>query len=347
MLHPSIESTVTDLTAKYKRMAAMMGGEQIGAADSSATDDADCIRLAIRAQLLTIHELLEQDMPKEWNDAGDKEYTTEEAFIESLNHNDQTDETGAKRRARWLAKVNAAGDLMDAPRIRHIVDAVRILRHGLPTEKIVIFSQYIKVLDILERCLRVDQGVACLRFDSTVNRQGRLVIQKKFADPTNEYILLITAGAGGTGLNITAASIIIQTEVWWNANTELQAAQRLWRQKQEKDVVWLRFECKNSMIDQEMKRVQSGKTRVITELMKPLIRRDDEGPDIRSLKIFPGLAPLPVPMLVEGDSDEIMKDLTVDETRSTEEMGDYEDIEVEREDGDENGGEEAMEIEEN
>ena len=64
----------------------------------------------------------------------------------------------------------------------------------------------------------------------------RHAIEVKFAVTDSDELLLITAGAGSVGLNITAALIVIQTEVWWNTNTEIQALCRVFRQGQTEDV---------------------------------------------------------------------------------------------------------------
>ena len=85
------------------------------------------------------------------------------------------------------------------------------------------------------------------------------------------------------GLNITAASIVIQTEVWWNANVQLQAYARVHRQGQVEESVVLQLFATNSDIDTFILSVQQKKTAVNSELMRPIIRRPEEGPDILPL----------------------------------------------------------------
>lgn len=61
--------------------------------------------------------------------------------------------------------------------------------------------------------IRRTAGIKRLRYDGTVNAVDRKQIHRKFSDPDEWAPVLITAGAGGVGLNIQAASIVIQTEI--------------------------------------------------------------------------------------------------------------------------------------
>lgn len=70
----------------------------------------------------------------------------------------------------------------------------------------------------------------------------RHAIEVKFAAADNNKSLLIAVDAGGVCLNITAAPVLIQTEIWWNDNTELQAPCRVFRQSQTEDIDAFRVE---------------------------------------------------------------------------------------------------------
>lgn len=65
----------------------------------------------------------------------------------------------------------------------------------------------------------------------------------------NPTMVRLTAGAGGVGLNISTASIVIQLEVWWNRNAEKQAYFRAHRQGQRKNVKVFQLLARNSSID--------------------------------------------------------------------------------------------------
>ena len=102
----------------------------------------------------------------------------------------------------------------------------------------------------------------------------------------------MTAGAGAFGLNITIASIFIQCEIWWNLNVEWQAICRVWRQKQESKVIAIQLFASNSDIDHGILKIQARKAAVTSELMEPIVRRPDEGPEILPLYFPQVVAPL-------------------------------------------------------
>ena len=54
-------------------------------------------------------------------------------------------------------------------------------------------------------------------------------------------LFLISLKAGGTGLNLTAASVVIHYDLWWNPAVENQATDRAYRIGQTKDVMVYRF----------------------------------------------------------------------------------------------------------
>ncbi|PMD25704.1 hypothetical protein NA56DRAFT_383508 [Hyaloscypha hepaticicola] len=112
-------------------------------------------------------------------------------------------------------------------------------RRTYPNQKILVFSQYLKFLDILEEALKRAVRIQALRFDGTAGQRQRLHVQQRFKDSGPEVPLLMTAGAGAYSLNITDTSIIIQCEIWWNLSVEWQAICRLWRQTRTSEI--LRF----------------------------------------------------------------------------------------------------------
>lgn len=126
--------------------------------------------------------------------------------------------------AAWLQAVRISPTLChSSSRLKCILALYAYIINEMPGEKIIIFSQYLKSLDIVSESLRRCFDVDSLRYDGTVSPSRRVSIQEQFRNPDGNKPLLITAGAGGLGLNIVAASVVIQTELWWNANTEAQS----------------------------------------------------------------------------------------------------------------------------
>lgn len=141
------------------------------------------------------------------------------------------------------------------------------LRTKYPDRSIVVFSTYLKFLDILFYTLKNQHSIAALRFDGTMSLSSREVVRARFNLSSPEIPLLLTAGAGGVGLNITKASIVIQTEIWWNHNLELQAYCRAYRNGQQEDVLVYRLEAVDSPSDVEMELVHANKISINQQLM--------------------------------------------------------------------------------
>jgi superfamily II DNA or RNA helicase len=105
--------------------------------------------------------------------------------------------------------------------------------------KALVFSQFTKHLDIVERALeRADLRVIRLDGSTPAARRGALVdaFQSGEAD-----LFLISLKAGGTGLNLTAANHVIHLDPWWNPAVEDQATDRAHRIGQAQTVTVIRL----------------------------------------------------------------------------------------------------------
>lgn len=93
-------------------------------------------------------------------------------------------------------------------------------------QKVVVFSQYLGMLDIIESYLRETKvGYASIR-GKTVKREEEL---RRFAeDPTCE-VFVGSLQAAGLGIDLTAGSVVIHYDRWWNAARENQATDRVYR----------------------------------------------------------------------------------------------------------------------
>lgn len=110
-------------------------------------------------------------------------------------------------------------------------------------QKVVVFSQYLHMLDIMEAHLN-QQGVgfASIR-GSTQNRGEQL---KRFSkDPTCE-VFLASLQASGLGIDLTSASVVIHYDRWWNAARENQATDRVHRIGQTRGVQVFKLVTKNT-----------------------------------------------------------------------------------------------------
>ena len=99
--------------------------------------------------------------------------------------------------------------------------------------KVLVFSQFVTMLKLIERALK-DDGVSYEYLDgSTKDRQERV---ERFQEDPSVGVFLISLKAGGTGLNLTAADTVIHFDPWWNPAVEQQATDRAHRIGQNKVV---------------------------------------------------------------------------------------------------------------
>ncbi len=100
--------------------------------------------------------------------------------------------------------------------------------------KILLFSQFTTVLDDLGKTLKKEK-IEYHRIDGSVKKEERMRQVESFA--TDEVpLFLISLKAGGTGLNLTAADIVIHYDPWWNIAAQNQATDRTHRIGQENTV---------------------------------------------------------------------------------------------------------------
>ena len=99
--------------------------------------------------------------------------------------------------------------------------------------KVLIFSQFVKMLRIIQENLNKEQIPYSYLDGKTKKRQEQI---NNFQNNPDIKIFLISLKAGGTGLNLTAADYVIHVDPWWNPAVELQATDRAHRIGQLKKV---------------------------------------------------------------------------------------------------------------
>lgn len=103
-------------------------------------------------------------------------------------------------------------------------------------ERVLIFTQYRAFGEILEPYLSERLGVEIPFLHGGLSRVKRAEMVDHFQSPEGPPAMLLSLKAGGTGLNLTAASVVIHMDRWWNPAVENQATDRAYRIGQRKDV---------------------------------------------------------------------------------------------------------------
>ena len=132
-----------------------------------------------------------------------------------------------------------------------------------PRHKILIFSQFTSMLDLIKNELQSRNiGFAYLT-GATRNREAEV---NEFQNNAAVRIFLVSLKAGGTGLNLTAADYVYLVDPWWNPAIENQAIDRCYRIGQEKHVIAVRLICPDT-IEEKMMKLQESKKGLSNKLI--------------------------------------------------------------------------------
>ncbi|KAI9369455.1 SNF2 family N-terminal domain-containing protein [Aspergillus egyptiacus] len=121
------------------------------------------------------------------------------------------------------------------------------LPEGEPPLKSVVFSAWTSHLDLIEIALRDNGITGFTRLDGTMSLAARNKALDAFRDDDNITVLLATIGAGGVGLNLTAASKVYIMEPQYNPAAVAQAVDRVHRLGQKREVTTVQFLMKESI----------------------------------------------------------------------------------------------------
>ena len=108
-------------------------------------------------------------------------------------------------------------------------------------EKVLIFTQFVQMGKIIKKIVEEKFNEEVLFLHGSLSRKQRDEMIEKFQNNSQNKIFLLSLKAGGTGLNLTAASNVIHYDLWWNPAVENQATDRAYRIGQNENVMVYRF----------------------------------------------------------------------------------------------------------
>lgn len=125
--------------------------------------------------------------------------------------------------------------------------------------RVLVFSQFVKMLSLLEKRLQKEGISYCYLDGSTKDRLGQC---EKFNRSRDIPVFLISLMAGGTGLNLTGADMVMHYDPWWNPAVEDQATDRAHRIGQKKKVYVMKMIASGS-IEEKVLALQRRKQAII------------------------------------------------------------------------------------
>ena len=138
--------------------------------------------------------------------------------------------------------------------------ALELIKNSIDNgEKVLVFSQFVKALEELDRYLTERALGHVHLYGDTTNRKACI---DAFQHDDRIKVFLISLKAGGVGLNLTAANSVILLDDWWNPAVEDQAFARAHRIGQEHEVTVYRLVCKNT-VEQKILQLQEQKRKTV------------------------------------------------------------------------------------
>ena len=132
--------------------------------------------------------------------------------------------------------------------------------------RILVFSQFTRMLNLLEQRLRTE-GIATLYLDGATPTSERQELTERFNGGEGQ-VFLISLKAGGTGLNLTGADMVIHYDPWWNPTAQEQATSRAHRLGQTKPVTVLSL-VTHGTIEEQVVHLGERKKNLFDRLITP------------------------------------------------------------------------------
>ncbi|CAJ1936386.1 unnamed protein product [Sphenostylis stenocarpa] len=148
------------------------------------------------------------------------------------------------------SNANNGKSFIDSPENQNLSDDNRCHSDSVTVvgEKAIVFSQWTRMLDLLEACLK-NSSINYRRLDGTMSVVARDKAVKDFNTLPEVSVIIMSLKAASLGLNLVVACHVLMLDLWWNPTTEDQAIDRAHRIGQTRPVTVLRLTVKDTVED--------------------------------------------------------------------------------------------------
>ncbi|MBP8315464.1 DEAD/DEAH box helicase, partial [Clostridium neonatale] len=155
-----------------------------------------------------------------------------------------------------------------------IEEVVSMIKDNISeNHKILLFSQFTSVLKNISKRL-TENKIQHFYLDGSTNAGKRLELVEEFNNNDETKVFLISLKAGGTGLNLTSADIVIHFDPWWNPAVEDQATDRAHRIGQ-KNVVQVFKLISEGTVEDKILSLQEKKKQIIKDVLDSDYKQDN------------------------------------------------------------------------
>ena len=143
---------------------------------------------------------------------------------------------------------------------------IELLKDAISSgHKILLFSCYSSMLEIIEKELK-KENIEYFKLTGQTNVGDRIKLVEEFNNNDEIKVFLISLKAGGTGLNLIGADMVIHYDPWWNLSAENQATDRTYRIGQKKNVQVYKLITKDS-IEERIYELQERKANLAKTML--------------------------------------------------------------------------------
>lgn len=143
---------------------------------------------------------------------------------------------------------------------------MEIVEEGINAgHKILLFSSYTSMFNIIEEQLE-NRNIKYYKLTGSTKVNERLEMVEDFNENKEVKIFLISLKAGGTGLNLTGADMVIHYDPWWNISAENQATDRAYRIGQKNNVQVYKLITEDS-IEEKIYELQQRKEKLTNDML--------------------------------------------------------------------------------
>ncbi len=132
--------------------------------------------------------------------------------------------------------------------------------------RMLVFSQFTSLLGLLREELDAQEVTYCY-LDGSMTPKARQAAVDRFQSDDSVPVFLISLKAGGTGLNLTGADVVVHYDPWWNPAAEAQATDRTHRIGQTKVVTSYRLICSGT-VEEKVMALQETKRALLADVFE-------------------------------------------------------------------------------
>lgn len=223
--------------------------------------------------LTELPEKTEEKILIQMSDEQQSLYNSEVAKLKAIVEK-KTDEEFAKEKLIVLSELTKLRQICCAPDLIYenfagenakLSETIELVTNAIESgHKVLIFSQFTKMLDLIVSSLEQSHiKYYLLKGDTTQFKRAEMV---RSFEKDDVPVFCISLKAGGTGLTLTAADIVIHFDPWWNVSAENQASDRAYRIGQKNPVTVYKMVCKDS-IEEQIVKIQDSKQKLAETLL--------------------------------------------------------------------------------